>query len=542
MENQLQLIRDPNIHELLRYEDPRNNVYDYLYYHGDLLKPVPPYRGMILGHGTPKIYGEWLRMHLLVGQLGQTSEYSKSLKKRHNSTNSREYGWVCTDDLCTWHVHINKSQETGMWRIRSYDDHSEVCSSKANPTQREMMNLLRNSRWETHDMNQLMDNIEKYYGIPRGKATYRKLWNAKNALFGKRETVGSADPVIDDIANGPSYPIEKSVSNHERVISVINEEKDLMQLNSKNNVSRSSSNDKIMHKDLNVNDILYFSGNHCTPRRPFIGMNLGAGSPKVYGDWLRMCLLFDDNGLLTTNPKSIKKGQKTTNSKQYGWRCSDDNCTWKVDIVWRKKRNAWFIRNYCDHSANCSSTANISQSVIANILQSKSGIYCTTIADLMSTAESIGLNVEEKNYSKFWHAKNILLKRKGAPIVAPFEAKNSARIERAQKKRKTPVVDDRSINTNQHSSGELDQMAQSSLDDFPQLHEFQNQHSESFMQSSVLTHPEHGQSLFASMSPPRLRDTSGQEPILKYTTQTRHDSNNNNNSNMTDLSSESDLD
>lgn len=431
--------------ELPEFEQEPESVTHILYANGDISKPLPPFRGMALGKGTPKMYGEWLRMYLLVGPHGQLNSKAKSLKKRTNSTNSREYGWVCSDSACNWNVHITRSSDTSVWKVKSCDDHSEGCTSVANPTQREMLNLLKNIPCESHNMSDLMVKVEAAFGVTRDKALYRKLWNAKNILFGKRDIVGSSPPLIDPIPVLTHGGMQGAMVNP-----VTGENGEILDLNLHGVAGDQHGNVTVQYVDpstlppqsLDVRYILYANGHHLTPRLPFYGMNLGPGHPKIYGDWLRMTQLFSPSGELLPRQRGIKKGVNTTNSKQYSWRCADPNCTWRVDIVWRKKRNCWFVKGLSDHTEQCTSTATVSQAVVANILDCKASPNAGSISDLMQTVEALGIPVEEKAYSKFWHAKNMLTKRKAeAPLTSSHDTRKAVRAEKAaKKKQKIDVV------------------------------------------------------------------------------------------------------
>lgn len=287
---------------------------------------------------------------------------------------------------------------------------------------------------------------------------YLQIWNARKKVFGLTDTIGTMDPIISTQpqskisstqreAFSPSHSSPHEFNIQESQTYTFYQSNDCAQSDAMLIMMGSDEepvnvcNEKIPEKSsetVDINDILYYNRNKCTPRRPFLGMNLGHGHPKLYGDWLRMCFLFDKNGQLLEHPKSLIKSKNTTNSKQYGWACSDSKCHWRVNIVWRKRRMAWFIKEINEHCESCDSKMKISQSVIANILQSQSvdrSRGCASISDLMTTAEIIGLDFNsDKNYSKFWHAKNILLKRKEAPIMATIEAKHAAKLERKKRK------------------------------------------------------------------------------------------------------------
>lgn len=418
--------------ELQESQQESESVTHLLFENGDITKPLPPFCGMALGHGTPKMYTEWLRMYILVGPHGKLTSPPKSIKRRLNFTNSREYGWVCSDKACDWNVNIVLSNDKSEWKVKSCDDHhSEGCTSVANPTQKEILNLLKHIPYEGHDMNDLMVKIESAFRVTRDQALYRKLWNAKKILFGKRVTTGSSYQLSDPIPVQSHGDIMMDEAMTDQVTSSGKTGENL-ELNVHDDVTvKNTTPSTLPSSSLDVFYILYTNGHPLFPRQPFYGMNLGLGNPKIYGVWLRMTQLFSPSGKPLPRQRDIKKIEEMVDSNHHGWCCADPNCTWRVEIVWRHSSNCWFVRGLTDHSEQCTSTATASQAVVVNTLNSEA---CPNAGSISNPTQM----VEQKAYSKFGHAKNMLSKRKAqTSLTSSQDSLKAARGEDDQEQEDT---------------------------------------------------------------------------------------------------------
>ena len=107
-------------------------------------------------------------------------------------------------------------------------------------------------------------------------------------------------------------------------------------------------------------DLLYDENDLYRPITPYIGMNLGDGSPKSdYSPWVKM---------LCFKSRTTSRIGKNNNSHHRSWVCNSESCPWELKINFSKRRNSWFVTQYHSSHTNCSSTGSLDFHTASNLV------------------------------------------------------------------------------------------------------------------------------------------------------------------------------